>query len=219
MLFNRNFTIFHFFIHLPYHSMGISHFSYFLVNFPCYSMGNLHFANFPCYSIGIRRLKAQGGDGRTDVRMYGQTYGNSPLCPTGHRPFGAAAQKGIVAEALHAFHMTSFKYLSRAGLWNRLNMIWMGLLKVGKLSAKKSRSGNFVQPLLLHRWECHHLHAHFFHESYANSFDIPAKAYFAAAKICVWNQNWHNFLCRIHIWAPKWVWMMPDGAKWRKKSE
>ena len=27
---------------------------------------------------------------RTDVR----TSGNSPLCPTGHRPFGAAAQKG-----------------------------------------------------------------------------------------------------------------------------
>ena len=22
-------------------------------------------------------------------------YGNSPLCPTGHRPFGAAAQKGV----------------------------------------------------------------------------------------------------------------------------
>ena len=31
-----------------------------------------------------------GGDGRTD----GRTYGNSPLCSTGHRPFGAAAQKG-----------------------------------------------------------------------------------------------------------------------------
>ena len=32
---------------------------------------------------------ALGGDVRTDVR----TSGNSPLCPTGHRPFGAAAQK------------------------------------------------------------------------------------------------------------------------------
>ena len=32
-------------------------------------------------------------DGRTDVRTYGRTSGNSPLCPTGHRPFGAAAQK------------------------------------------------------------------------------------------------------------------------------
>ena len=31
-----------------------------------------------------------GTYGRTDVR----TSGNSPLCPTGHRPFGAAAQKG-----------------------------------------------------------------------------------------------------------------------------
>ena len=34
-----------------------------------------------------------GGDGRTDGRTYGRTSGNSPLCPTGHRPFGAAAQK------------------------------------------------------------------------------------------------------------------------------
>ena len=33
-----------------------------------------------------------GGDGRTE----GRTSGNSPLCPTGHRPFGAAAQKGKV---------------------------------------------------------------------------------------------------------------------------
>ena len=31
-----------------------------------------------------------GGDGRKD----GRTYGNSPVCPTGHWPFGAAAQKG-----------------------------------------------------------------------------------------------------------------------------
>ena len=32
----------------------------------------------------------RGGDVRTDVRM----SGNSPLCPTGHRPFGSSAQKG-----------------------------------------------------------------------------------------------------------------------------
>ena len=60
----------------------------------------------------------------------------------------------------HAFYMKSYKYLSRAGLWNRLNMIGMCLLKAGKLSAKKSRSGKFVQPLLLQRRECHDLHAH-----------------------------------------------------------
>ena len=24
-----------------------------LINFPCYSMGSLHFVNFPCYSMGI----------------------------------------------------------------------------------------------------------------------------------------------------------------------
>ena len=39
-----------------------------------------------------------GGDGQTygrmDRRMDGWTSGNSPLCPTGHRPSGAAAQKG-----------------------------------------------------------------------------------------------------------------------------
>ena len=32
-------------------------------------------------------------DGRKDGRKDGRTSGNSPLCPTGHRPFGAAAQK------------------------------------------------------------------------------------------------------------------------------
>ena len=42
------------------------------VNFPCYSIGGLHYVNFP----------------DPDVRN------GSPLCPTGHRPFGAAAQKG-----------------------------------------------------------------------------------------------------------------------------
>ena len=39
-----------------------------------------------------------GGDGRTDGRTDGRkdrrTSQNSPLCSTGHRPFGAAAQKG-----------------------------------------------------------------------------------------------------------------------------
>ena len=61
----------------------------------------------------------------------------------------------------HAFNMTSYKYLSRAGLWDHLNMIGMCLLKAGKLSAKKFRSGKIVQPLLLHRGECHILHSFF----------------------------------------------------------
>ena len=34
------------------------------------------------------------GGGWKDGRTEGRTSGNSPLCPTGHRPFGAAAQKG-----------------------------------------------------------------------------------------------------------------------------
>ena len=45
--------------------------------------------------LGLRGLSEslrglRWGDGHTD----GRTCGNSPLCPTGHRPFGAAAQKG-----------------------------------------------------------------------------------------------------------------------------
>ena len=32
---------------------------------------------------------------RTDRRRYERTSGNSTLCPTGHQPFGAAAQKVI----------------------------------------------------------------------------------------------------------------------------
>ena len=65
----------------------------FFVNFPCYSMGILHFLNFPCYSMEFEAQKLQLGGG-TDGWTYGRTSGNSPLCPTGHWPFGAAAQKG-----------------------------------------------------------------------------------------------------------------------------
>ena len=57
-------------------------------------MGSLHFDNFPCYPMGIWGMRSFRGGGRTDVRTYRWMYGNSPLCPTGHRPFGAAAQKG-----------------------------------------------------------------------------------------------------------------------------
>ena len=39
------------------------------------------------------KLRPRGGDGRTDGRTEGWTSRNSPLCPTGHWPFGAAAQK------------------------------------------------------------------------------------------------------------------------------
>ena len=65
---------------------------HFFVNFLCYSMGSLYFVNFPCYSMGIWGLRSFGG-GRTYGRTYVRTSGNSPLCPTGHRPFGAAARK------------------------------------------------------------------------------------------------------------------------------
>ena len=100
ILFNENFTFFSLFTSFLYYLMGISRFFIvlsifhiiqwefkflsFFINFPYYSMGILH-------SLGLR---ASGGD----VWMYGRTDGwtdvwNSPLCPTGHRPFGTAAQK------------------------------------------------------------------------------------------------------------------------------
>ena len=44
-------------------------------------------------NLRFEKLRGMGGDGRTDGRTYGRTYGICPLCPTGHRPFGAAAQK------------------------------------------------------------------------------------------------------------------------------
>ena len=38
-------------------------------------------------------------------------YGNSPLCPTGHRPFGAAAQKGRNFLTIYAI-VLKFKILA-----------------------------------------------------------------------------------------------------------
>ena len=46
-------------------------------------------ADFGLERADLGPERGLGGDVRTDVR----TSGNSPLCPTGHRPFGAAAQK------------------------------------------------------------------------------------------------------------------------------
>ena len=43
--------------------------------------------------LGPERSLGRRG-GRTDVCTDRLTSGNSPLCPTGRRPFGAAAQKG-----------------------------------------------------------------------------------------------------------------------------
>ena len=99
-------------------------------NFPWYSMGVLNFVNFLliCHVIqwefhifliflqfsmlfngkfasyqfsmlfnGYLRLeKHWGGE-----RMEEWTSGNSPLCPTGHWPFGAAAQKGYHHESTY----------------------------------------------------------------------------------------------------------------------
>ena len=73
-LFNGNFTFFSFF-----------------GQFSMLFNGELAFCQFSMLFNGNLRIGSLGGgNGRT----YGRTYGNSPLCSTGHRPFGAAAQKG-----------------------------------------------------------------------------------------------------------------------------
>ena len=109
MLFNRNFAFFQFLVNLPCYSMGILHFSQFSLIFyviqweSCnfslfckFSMlfnGKLVFCQFPMLFNGNLRLEKLWG-GRTDRRTNVRTSGDSPQYPTGHRPFGAAAQKG-----------------------------------------------------------------------------------------------------------------------------
>ena len=71
--------------------MGISHFCIFC-QFSMLFNGNFAFLQFFMLFNGNMRIRSFGGrGGLTDVR----TSGNSLLCPTGHRPFGAAAQKGV----------------------------------------------------------------------------------------------------------------------------
>ena len=43
--------------------------------------------------FGLERADLGPERGLGGGRTYVWTSGNSPLCPTGHRPFGAAAQK------------------------------------------------------------------------------------------------------------------------------
>ena len=89
MIFNGNFAFFfhflsichviqwEFYIFLSFHQFsmlfnGKYAFFCFFVNFPCYSMGSLHFDNFPCYPMGIWGLESFGGgqkDGRKDGHM------------------------------------------------------------------------------------------------------------------------------------------------------
>ena len=57
--------------------------------------GKFAFCQFSMLFNGNLRL-----DGRKDRRTEGWTDGNSPLCLTGHRPFGAAAQKGWQARKI-----------------------------------------------------------------------------------------------------------------------
>ena len=55
------------------------------------------------YSMGIWGLRSLGGNRCMDVRTDRRTYGNSPLCPTWHQPFGDAAQKSDKKQPLRYY--------------------------------------------------------------------------------------------------------------------
>ena len=108
MLFNGNFIFFSISISFLCYSME----SLYLFNYPWYSMGSLHFVIFLFYSMGIWKFRSLGGGrtyGRTDVRR----SGNSPLCPTGHRPFEAAAQKGFDKVIVKENNYTTMKRIEK----------------------------------------------------------------------------------------------------------
>ena len=77
-------------------------------------------------------------DGKIDGRKDGQTEGrmsqNSPLCPTGHRPFGATAQKGSWTDTneyinqAFAFAPSEGHYLMRVRFWSQTTAFLMGHL-------------------------------------------------------------------------------------------
>ena len=67
--------------------MGISHF--FFSQFSMLFNGKFAFCLFSILFNGNLRIDSSRVERRTDRRI----YGNSPLCPTGHRLFRAAAQK------------------------------------------------------------------------------------------------------------------------------
>ena len=90
MLFDGNNVFFIFFVNFPCYSMGSLHF----VICPWYSMGTMYFpqffVNFPCYSMGIWELRSLGGwrtdgwrmdkhwtDGQTDRWTDGQMDGQT----------------------------------------------------------------------------------------------------------------------------------------------
>ena len=55
------------------------------------------------------RLRWPKGGGWKDGKMEAQTSQNSPLCLTGHRPFGAAAQKSLLQRIFLTILLDPFK--------------------------------------------------------------------------------------------------------------
>ena len=81
-----------------------------------------------------------GGDRRTEGRTDGRTYGNSPLCSTGHRPFGAAAQKEEEEEEGEGEISPMCKSIDLRPLWGRgPKMDFVLVSFIIKLYSKKNR--------------------------------------------------------------------------------
>ena len=55
------------------------------------------------------RLRWPKGGGRKDGKTEGRTSRNSPLCPTGQWPFGAAAQKSLLQRIFLTILLDPFK--------------------------------------------------------------------------------------------------------------
>ena len=75
MLFNGNFIFFSIFINFPCYSIGNMHFFYFSCKFSMLFNGEFAFCQFPILFNGNLRLEKLGGDGRTEGQTDGWTDG------------------------------------------------------------------------------------------------------------------------------------------------
>ena len=76
--------------------------------------------------------------GRTDRRTDGRTSVNSPLCPTGHRPFGAAAQKKTSPN--HHCSTPTFSSVSLVVDTTSSSSLFLQLLAISSFAASKNKS-------------------------------------------------------------------------------
>ena len=96
----------------------------------------------------------------------------------------------------------------------------MCLLMAGKLSAKKSHSGKFVQPLMTHRWECHDLHTRFFHFFFLHSFHFYQVLHLRSCDGFILAQVLNLSYVRVwndERWSQK-VTLSANNVRWRSTS-